>query len=145
MLLKEIKTTEWGQPVTMQRYLLETIIGDGKVLLYIGNTDQRPSYWLAWVDSSIKKMDDTSFEFEDYIYNVVLEKIYDECGCFDYEENKEFDDLKNIEWVDNFPEWKKQTDGEHFGIEDDEETIQECKFYKKKLMQKILKSIKTKF
>jgi hypothetical protein len=62
-------------------HLCSTVLGDGMQIIYFGNTDQRPYYWLVRIDS---KSDVSS---DDFSTDDIWELIYDECGHFFYDDD----------------------------------------------------------
>lgn len=103
---QETEAELWGVTVKFKPYLLEKIFGDGMKLIYFGNLDDRPYWWLVRVDSHVDDNDWENFDEEE-----IYEAIEEECGCYEYDEDAVVDE-------DGYDEWgTKRVQGEYPEIE----------------------------
>ena len=103
------KVNFWGSEIEIEPVLCSTIFGNGKQLVYIGTTDQRPNYWLLKIDSSTDVSDD-DFDFEDLL--MALEEefgrhpdcLVDEDDFVDYKSQKKlgYEDLNNYDTFEDY-------------------------------------------
>ena len=84
--------------------LCDTILGDGMQVIYFGNADQRPYYWLVRIDSN------TDVEDDGFNTDEVWELIEDECGGF-YFYDDDYD-----EDIDCYPMIASDASGIHWGM-----------------------------
>jgi asparagine synthetase B (glutamine-hydrolysing) len=88
--LPERKSSLWGTEYDVIPYLIDAIHGDGKQWLWFGYLDDRPSYYVVRVDSSVIANNDN-----DQWADEVLEWIYEAID----EEMREFmTDEQHDEW-----------------------------------------------
>ena len=78
----------------MQHILSETVIGDGKQLIYFGTMNQRPNYWLIRIDSETNTESD---DFNDNGIDEIIEILTEEFGEWN-EDNEEFDPDDNCQY-----------------------------------------------
>ena len=103
---EETTATLWDIEVTFKPYLLKKIFGDGMKLIYFGNLDDRPYWWLVRVDSHADDNDWENFDEEE-----IYEAIEEECGCYEYDEDAVVDE-------DGYDEYgTKRVQGEYPEIE----------------------------
>lgn len=99
----ERETTFWGDKFTIKPVLVDTILGDGLQLAYLGTIDQRPHYWLIRIDSK------TDMEDEDFDYETILEPIEECCGRVPeegYIDEEEFNEIKNNIFMDCYESYE---------------------------------------
>lgn len=84
-------------------HLCSTVLGDGMQIIYFGNTDQRPYYWLVRIDSS------TDVGSDQFTPNEIGELIEEECGYFFYADDYDED-------VDCYPMIAADSGGFHWGM-----------------------------
>ena len=84
---EETTASLWGSEVTFKPYLLEKIFGDGLKLIYFGNCDDRPYWWLVRVNSNAPIEDACEFDSEE-----IYQAIEEECGCWTPDDDAEVDE-----------------------------------------------------
>jgi hypothetical protein len=84
---EETEASLWQSTVKFKPYLLEKIFGDGMKLIYFGNLDERPYWWLVRVDSHADDND-----WEDFDSEEIYQAIEEECGCHEYDKFAEVDE-----------------------------------------------------
>ena len=120
---KEQNGTMWGVPYCFSPVIAETIVGDGKQLVYFGTMDQRPYYWLLRIDSK------TDIESNDFDIESLLEPLEEEFGNYPdggFLDEEEFHELKRsgeLEEYDSFEDYDSECKypaicygGGHYGL-----------------------------
>lgn len=80
---EETTAALWGIEVTFKPYLLKKIYGDGMKLIYFGDLDDRPYWWLVRVDSNA--------DIDTIDHEEIYEQIEEECG-FNADNDPDFDE-----------------------------------------------------
>ena len=87
---RERKVEIWGEFKTIKPVLSKKIVGNGKQLIYIGTTDQRPNKWLIKIDGNTDVSSDI-FEIDEY-----LEILEDEFGRADENDEDIFNAIDKL-------------------------------------------------
>lgn len=120
---KEQKGTFWGSPFSFKPLIAETILGDGRQLVYFGTIDQRPYYWLIRIDSK------TDIESNDFDIEHLLDPLEDEFGTVPdpaWLDEEEFNEAKanhKLQEYDDFEDYDSSCQypkiyygGGHYGL-----------------------------
>ena len=83
---KEQKATHWGKEYLIKPALLNTVYGDGGLIVFLYPMDDRPNHYLILVDS---KTDTSSDEWYNLLEDEIYEAIGDKFGISDGEEENE--------------------------------------------------------
>ena len=106
-LTAEVTIKFWGETYSFKPVICSEPHGDGEKLVWISSIDQRPYYWLMFVDSNL----DASVDIDDEQLCCLIDMVEDEFGSHPYSEGIDLNDEDDFnEYLEEYPEGERYYD-----------------------------------